>query len=582
MDAVGSRDAALEFLAAAAIAMVNLSRLAEELVLWSTAEFGFIELSDAYSTGSSLMPQKKNPDVPELVRGKTGRVIGDLVALLTVVKGLPLTYNRDLQEDKEPLFDAAATLRDSLAVMAGAIATLAVRRDAMRAAAEDPMLLATDLAEALVRAAASRSARRTRRSERVVAHCVAGCRRFANAHARRVARLPPAFRGSRRQAARARSRARRALDGGRDGPGARRRRRSTKPIARWPPSPTRSPAKRRSRREPLDARRPGLGTRCSPPAPAGGTVPRSERSLPAPRRREACRPDRRSSRRRPISPPGRQQSRPSKTSRRIHDPTPRVHQDARRRQRPVVLDGLRDALPDDLGALSRRLADRRFGIGARPGPGRCAPRAVADLRMEIYDADGSQVEMCGNGIRAVFKYLRDRRSPTRTRSRSRRWAATVHPRWAGDDRVAVQMGRPIFAAEKIPTRIGQGDGPLVDVPLEVDGQRVLVTSLSMGNPHAVLFVADVDAAPVTTLGPRIENHPAFPNRVNVEFVQVLGRDRVRQRTWERGTGETLACGSGACAVGVACMLRGATERAITVELRGGELRSRGPQTTRAC
>ena len=107
MDAVGARDVALEFLAAAAIAMVHLSRLAEELVLWSTTEFGFIELSDAFTTGSSLMPQKKNPDVPELVRGKAGRVIGDLVALLTVVKGLPLTYNRDLQEDKEPLFDAA-------------------------------------------------------------------------------------------------------------------------------------------------------------------------------------------------------------------------------------------------------------------------------------------------------------------------------------------------------------------------------------------------------------------------------------------------------------------------------------------
>ena len=100
--------------------------------------------------------------------------------------------------------------------------------------------------------------------------------------------------------------------------------------------------------------------------------------------------------------------------------------------------------------------------------------------------------------------------------------------------------------------------------------------LSMGNPHAVLFVDDVDTAPVTTLGPLIENHPAFPNRVNVEFVQVLGRDRVRQRTWERGTGETLACGSGACAVGVACMLRDVTDREITVALRGGELQIAWP------
>jgi argininosuccinate lyase len=151
MDSVSARDAALEFLSAAAICMVHLSRLSEELVIWSTAEFGFIELSDAYSTGSSLMPQKKNPDVPEIVRGKSGRVIGNLVALLTVMKGLPLTYNRDMQEDKEPLFDSASTLCDALEVTTGAISTLRVDRDAMAAAASDAMLLATDLAEALVR-----------------------------------------------------------------------------------------------------------------------------------------------------------------------------------------------------------------------------------------------------------------------------------------------------------------------------------------------------------------------------------------------------------------------------------------------
>jgi argininosuccinate lyase len=150
MDTVASRDGALEYLANAAISMVHLSRLAEELVLWSSSEFGFIELADAYSTGSSLMPQKKNPDVPELVRGKSGRAIGNLVTLLTVLKGLPLTYNRDLQEDKEPLFDSVRTLLDSLEVMSGAIATLGVRTERMAEAAADPMLLATDLAEILV------------------------------------------------------------------------------------------------------------------------------------------------------------------------------------------------------------------------------------------------------------------------------------------------------------------------------------------------------------------------------------------------------------------------------------------------
>ncbi len=175
MDAVASRDAALEFLAAGAICMVNLSRLADEFVLWSSAEFGFVELADAYSTGSSLMPQKKNPDVPELVRGKSGRVIGNLVALLTVLKGLPLTYNRDLQEDKEPLFDTAKTLGDSLEVMAGALATLRVNVARMRDASDDPLLLATDLAEALVRTQVPfREAHEA--VGKIVAHCLAGRR----------------------------------------------------------------------------------------------------------------------------------------------------------------------------------------------------------------------------------------------------------------------------------------------------------------------------------------------------------------------------------------------------------------------
>jgi argininosuccinate lyase len=171
MDAVASRDAALEFLAACAIGMVHLSRLSEELVLWSSSEFGFIELADAYATGSSLMPQKKNPDVPELVRGKTGRVIGDLVALLTVMKGLPLTYNRDLQEDKEPVFDAAHTLGDSLEVLSGAVATLRVDEARMREAASDSLLLATDLAEVLVgEGVPFREAHEA--VGRLVAHCV--------------------------------------------------------------------------------------------------------------------------------------------------------------------------------------------------------------------------------------------------------------------------------------------------------------------------------------------------------------------------------------------------------------------------
>jgi argininosuccinate lyase len=151
MDAVASRDFAAEFLAAAAILAVDLSRLGEELVLWASSEFGFARLGDAYSTGSSIMPQKRNPDVAELVRGKSGRVVGDLVALLTVTKGLPLTYNRDLQEDKEPVFDAVRTLELVLPALAGAVSSLSFDRDRLAAAAAGGFSLATDLAEELVR-----------------------------------------------------------------------------------------------------------------------------------------------------------------------------------------------------------------------------------------------------------------------------------------------------------------------------------------------------------------------------------------------------------------------------------------------
>ncbi len=151
MDAVCDRDFVIEFAADASICMMHLSRLAEELILWSSAEFGFIEMDDAYATGSSLMPQKKNPDVAELGRGKTGRVYGHLVSLLTMMKGLPLTYNRDLQEDKEPLFDTLDTLQDSLRVFSGMVASLKVNTGKMEKAVERGYLLATDIADYLVR-----------------------------------------------------------------------------------------------------------------------------------------------------------------------------------------------------------------------------------------------------------------------------------------------------------------------------------------------------------------------------------------------------------------------------------------------
>ncbi|MCB9544981.1 MAG: argininosuccinate lyase [Myxococcales bacterium] len=152
LDAVADRDFAVEFCAAAALCMVHLSRMAEELILWASQEFGFVELGDAFATGSSIMPQKKNPDIPELVRGKTGRVVGDLVALLTTLKGLPLAYNKDLQEDKEALFDATDTLEDCLEAFARLLPATTFRRDRMRAACEAGFVTATDVADYLARA----------------------------------------------------------------------------------------------------------------------------------------------------------------------------------------------------------------------------------------------------------------------------------------------------------------------------------------------------------------------------------------------------------------------------------------------
>jgi len=235
----------------------------------------------------------------------------------------------------------------------------------------------------------------------------------------------------------------------------------------------------------------------------------------------------------------------------------------------VVLDGLREALPP-IEPLARRLCDRHFGIGAdqllvvRPSD-------AADYRMEIFNADGSQVEMCANGIRAFYKYLRDRGHTDADEIRVETLGGIVRPRWAGRDRVSVDMGPPILAPAKIPTTLTGGEGPVLDVPLQLDGERLRVSSVSMGNPHAIVFVDDPDATPVERLGPLLEHHPAFPNRVNAEFVAVLERGRIRQRTWERGAGETLACGSGACAVAVVSMLRGLVDRAVRIELRGGEL-----------
>jgi diaminopimelate epimerase len=249
----------------------------------------------------------------------------------------------------------------------------------------------------------------------------------------------------------------------------------------------------------------------------------------------------------------------------------------------VMLDGIAGELPE-MGAFAQRIGHRQLGIGCDQILVARKPRDPdsADFRMEIYNQDGSQVEMCGNGIRAFYKYLRDRGYTDRDELRVETLAGVVVPRWAGNDEagndtVRVDMGRPVLAPAKIPTSLcaprSSDEGPVLDVslPLGSGNAEVIVSAASMGNPHAVIVVDSVQTAPVETVGPLVENHPAFPARTNVEFIEIVSRDHIRQRTWERGVGETLACGSGACAVGVTAMLRGVVDRQVRVELRGGDL-----------
>ena len=254
----------------------------------------------------------------------------------------------------------------------------------------------------------------------------------------------------------------------------------------------------------------------------------------------------------------------------------------------VVFDGLREELPRDLSQLAQDISDRHFGVGfdqmlvVRPSGESAETDETADFRMDIYNADGSQVEMCANGIRAFYKYLRDADHTQALEIGVETLSGVVRPRWAGEGKVTVDMGSPVLIPEKIPTTLATGAGPVLDVPIDlpIDLLReslpelqgpLLVSSISMGNPHCVIQVGDIDALPLERIGPALENHVAFPNRVNVEFIEIVSRDRIRQRTWERGTGETLACGSGACAVAVASMLRDVVDREVAIELRGGEL-----------
>ncbi|HXG51186.1 MAG TPA: diaminopimelate epimerase [candidate division Zixibacteria bacterium] len=231
----------------------------------------------------------------------------------------------------------------------------------------------------------------------------------------------------------------------------------------------------------------------------------------------------------------------------------------------IFLDCLEQEIPN-LGALARRLCDRRFGIGADQLL-TVHPSDRADFKMEIYNADGSRVEMCGNGIRCFAKYVHDHGLTDKRQLEVETLAGIIRPRIVGD-LVEVDMGAPILEGREIPV---DADGKIIDHPLTVRGETYRVTCVSMGNPHCVLYVDDVDSLDLEKIGPAFEHHPFFPKRVNTEFVQVLGPGEVRMRVWERGAGETWACGTGASAVGVAGVLTGRTGRSVTVHLKGGDL-----------
>lgn len=222
--------------------------------------------------------------------------------------------------------------------------------------------------------------------------------------------------------------------------------------------------------------------------------------------------------------------------------------------------------------IARKVSDRHFGIGS-DGLILIKPSKTADFCMDMYNADGSRSEMCGNGIRCVAKYVYDYGLTDKTAISVETLAGIKYLDLQIKDgkveMVTVNMGAPELVPEKIPVKSAKDI--LVDEPIEVGGNQYNMTCVSMGNPHCVVFVSDTQSFPLEEAGPEFENHAWFPNRINVEFVQVLDKKTVNMRVWERGTGETLACGTGACATAVACILNGLTEEEITVHLLGGDL-----------
>lgn len=239
----------------------------------------------------------------------------------------------------------------------------------------------------------------------------------------------------------------------------------------------------------------------------------------------------------------------------------------------VVVDNLDINIPEEeFAGLANRLCDRRLGVGA-DGLIIVLPSTEADFKMRIFNADGSEAEMCGNGIRCFAKYVRSEGLTDKRNLLVETKAGIIKSEIVSDGRfgalVKVDMGSPKLERSQIPM-IG-GSGMVIDEPIDVDGMEFRVTCLFTGNPHCVLFVEDVDTVPVAQIGQQIENSPLFPAKTNVEFVEVLGENELKMRSWERGAGETLANGTGACASVVAAALNKKTGRKVTIHLPGGDL-----------
>lgn len=239
----------------------------------------------------------------------------------------------------------------------------------------------------------------------------------------------------------------------------------------------------------------------------------------------------------------------------------------------IYVDGAKEILtPQEKPEVVRRLSDRHFGIGG-DGVIFINPSREADFEMEMYNMDGSRAEMCGNGIRCVAKFVYDKGLTDKTSisviSCGKIKYLTLTVENGKVSTVKVNMGSPILKAVDIPVISDKEE--VIGDKIEIDGEIYKMTCVSMGNPHAVVFMNEVEGLRLEKMGPLFENHARFPKRINTEFVKVLDENTVEMRVWERGTGETLACGTGACATVVACVLNGLTKEQVTVKLLGGNL-----------